>query len=225
MRKSRSKYICETVVFNGVVYRRYPDSPNQSDRRYFRCSSVHFKKGLRYLHRDIWTFHNGAIPEGFHVHHKDDNSSNNDLFNLVLRRGFKHLSEHAKQTIQEDPERNRAQLKSVQELAAEWHRSEDGRKWHSQHAKRVFENREPIEKVCEICQSIFQTKDRKSNIRFCSNACKSKSRVNSGIDNVSRTCIFCGTTFEINKYSRTQCCSESCAAKYRWQKRKNRTGL
>ena len=37
-----------------------------------------------YLHRYIWEQHNGKIPEGYLVHHKDGNKTNNSLDNLEL---------------------------------------------------------------------------------------------------------------------------------------------
>ena len=34
------------------------------------------------LHRDIWEFYNGTIPEGWDVHHKDKNKLNNASYNF-----------------------------------------------------------------------------------------------------------------------------------------------
>lgn len=34
------------------------------------------------MHRDVWEFHNGKIPDGFDVHHIDENKSNNAIENL-----------------------------------------------------------------------------------------------------------------------------------------------
>ena len=39
--------------------------------------------GKRYLkHRYVWEQHNGKIPDGYEVHHRDLNTHNNDIFNL-----------------------------------------------------------------------------------------------------------------------------------------------
>jgi|HigsolmetaAR202D_1030399.scaffolds.fasta_scaffold19645_3 Helix-turn-helix domain of resolvase./HNH endonuclease. len=35
-----------------------------------------------YMHRDVWEFYNGPIPDGWDIHHKDGNKSNNDISNL-----------------------------------------------------------------------------------------------------------------------------------------------
>lgn len=44
-----------------------------------------------YLHRHVWRLHNGKeIPEGYIVHHKDENKYNNHPSNLELRREDEH---------------------------------------------------------------------------------------------------------------------------------------
>lgn len=45
---------------------------------YFGCTT-----GDRHLlHRAVWTHHNGPIPAGYDVHHRDGNKQNNDPANL-----------------------------------------------------------------------------------------------------------------------------------------------
>jgi hypothetical protein len=56
------------IVWNGKSYNNYPERGPSG--LYFRRSN---RKEHSYLHRDIWEFHNGPIPEGNHVHHKDGN--------------------------------------------------------------------------------------------------------------------------------------------------------
>lgn len=36
------------------------------------------------LHRDVWELHNGPIPRGWDIHHKDGDRANNDITNLEL---------------------------------------------------------------------------------------------------------------------------------------------
>lgn len=45
-------------------------------------------------HRWVWEQHNGPIPEGFVIHHKDGNIFNNDITNLELLPDGKHRSHH-----------------------------------------------------------------------------------------------------------------------------------
>ena len=35
-------------------------------------------------HRVVWELHNGAIPSGHQIHHRDGNKLNNDIGNLEL---------------------------------------------------------------------------------------------------------------------------------------------
>lgn len=37
---------------------------------YYLCGEYFQRKGRR-LHRAVWEHHNGKIPNGYHVHHKD----------------------------------------------------------------------------------------------------------------------------------------------------------
>lgn len=34
------------------------------------------------LHRDMWEFHNGAIPDGWDIHHRDENKMHNEITNF-----------------------------------------------------------------------------------------------------------------------------------------------
>lgn len=48
----------------------------------------------QYLHRCIWEAANGPIPEGFDVHHRDENKTNNDLSNLEMLTYSEHSLLH-----------------------------------------------------------------------------------------------------------------------------------
>ena len=50
---------------------------------YYLCGEYFQRKGRR-LHRAVWEHHNGKIPNGYHVHHKDGDRNNNDISNLEL---------------------------------------------------------------------------------------------------------------------------------------------
>lgn len=47
-----------------------------------------------YLHRCIWEYNFGTIPEGFQVHHKDECRTNNDIGNLELLTASEHSLLH-----------------------------------------------------------------------------------------------------------------------------------
>ena len=69
--------------FNGIVYGR---SHNQ-DRHYFKIIT---------LHRVVWTYFNGEIPDGYVVHHIDGDRNNNDISNLTIMTSAEHRKLHAR---------------------------------------------------------------------------------------------------------------------------------
>jgi len=183
--------------------------------RFYLCGHYFQHKGKR-LHVAVWRYHDGEIPKGYHVHHKDQDRSNNQIENLELMVGNLHQSMHASSR----DEYNHKHINDIRTLAAEWHGSKEGRAWHSKHAKETWENAEMHDYVCVSCGKTFQSRNNygeKENT-FCSNACKSYFRRHSGVDNEQRACSYCGKLFAVNKYSKQSCCSQECAVKKRWGK-------
>src|ERR1017187_10388860 len=98
LRPDRVKYgmSSERVVFNGVTYRRYPESDRRESRLYFSCSPSCSKNGIRRLHQAVWRATHGDIPKGCHIHHVDGNTLNNAIENLECvtpLRSEEHTSE------------------------------------------------------------------------------------------------------------------------------------
>lgn len=208
----------ESVVFNGITYRRYPDSENWADRMYFTPGVAAKQKGVQRLHQEIWKAEHGPIPEGHDVHHKDHDPLNNDPSNLVCITAAEHDAHHAADRDYRTPERL-AHMEAIRPLTVEWHRSDEGRAWHSEHGKRVAEQRRTItQRICEQCGREYETADIVTGAasRFCSNNCKSQWRRVSGVDDETRTCPACGGEFTVNRYARKRCCSRKCA----WDLRK-----
>src|SRR5580704_13896711 len=48
------------------------------------------------LHRQIYEAHVGPIPEGFDVHHRDDDKGHNSLSNFELLPHGEHMSKHVR---------------------------------------------------------------------------------------------------------------------------------
>jgi hypothetical protein len=163
-------------------------------------------------HRWVWINCNGPIPKSCHVHHIDEDRSNNDISNLQLVSFRQHAMIHMTSD----------RLDSLRELAKEgrkycpaWHRSEEGRAWHKLHAlKYGFGKWEKIDKICENCSRVYFSPTQLAS-RFCSNKCKSAWRRKSRIDDEIRKCEKCTSEFSVNKYSKQRFCSKTCAKSQR----------
>ena len=207
----------ETIEYNGFRFIRYPESKSQSDRSYYRGWIKRDGKTVKeYLHRYMWECANGPIPKGYDVHHIDGNHDNNTLDNFALVLNENHVKHHHENISEGRKAKLRKVLEDNRQKAADWHKSEEGRKWHSQNSKKQMENREYRTFKCIVCGREF-TSRAIQGAKFCSNSCKSKWRRDNGLDDVERTCRVCGAKFKVNKYSKKECCSKRCAALSRWR--------
>ena len=205
----------EKVIFNGVPYRRYPESKRSSDRLYFRCSyTENGKNKTKTLHVAIWECNFGPVPEGFHIHHRDGNSLHNpvDGSNYELRGESRHLSEHALQYHEGHKTKVQQNLDAIRPLASAWHGSEEGRGWHEEHARKIIDGLKPKQCVCQQCGKKYIREVPIGQGKFCSNACKSAWRRKQGTDNIEKTCVICGKPFISNKYQKIEACSPHCRA-------------
>ena len=164
----------ETIVFNGFRYNRYPESKNKTHQRYFGRAG-------HLLHRDIWEFHNGPIPEGYQIHHIDRDTTNNDIANLDCLPRKVHRQEHHDEYVARGKEDAQLQhLKHIQPRAKEWHGSDEGREWHRRNALTSIRSPDapkPYSKshyvgICEWCGSGFEAKSPKKTM--CSSGCVEK---------------------------------------------------
>lgn len=162
----------------------------------------------RKMHVYVWEYYNGPILNGYCVHHIDEDKGNNELENLELLTFSEHARLH-----------NAGEFKGGQSKAREWHSSEEGYKQHSHNGCVASDKWPEREYTCEVCGAKFTQKSPRTDYRFCSNSCKSKWRRDNGIDDEVRECAYCHKQFTVNKYSRTTCCSRSCAAALRWSKK------
>lgn len=157
----------------------------------------------------VWTYYNGKPKKGFHIHHVDEDKSNNEIDNLREISATDHVDLHM---TEERRQMSRKWAEIIRPLTKEWHASEEGHKWHSDHAKVTFKRDHPIGFLCECCHKRFIVDAIDAyKTRFCSNKCKAKFRRDSGVDNVEITCEYCGKKIIRNKYAKTRFCSHRCA--------------
>ena len=205
----------ETATYNGVKFHRYPQAERDSDRRYFKgWAEIDGKMQKISLHRYIWIVERGPIPKGYCVHHIDGNVDNNTISNFALMLAHDHAVHHGETAPEERKQRCTQVLRANSREAAEWHHSEEGRKWHSQNAKKQMARLEFKTYTCKCCGKEFRSRAPQGGT-FCGNNCKSKWRRQQGLDNVERVCAECGSKFVVNRYSKQKYCSRSCGAKHR----------
>lgn len=102
----------EKIIFNNKIFTRNISSKDHGTRTYFTrkkyIGTINGKEKYRkiFLHRAVWEFFNGLIPEGFIIHHIDGNPDNNDILNLecipehlhIKTRYHHHATTHKKKT-------------------------------------------------------------------------------------------------------------------------------
>lgn len=183
---------------------------------YYLCGSYFQNSRIRKrLHQAVYEKNFGEIHKGFHVHHVDKNKTNNNPENLVLINSNEHLSMHHKGVKERE-----GFMQELQEHAKKWHASEKGREWHKVHYESFKDKlHEVVEKNCLQCLKPFKAEKKG---KFCSNACKSSHRRESGVDDIEKTCEQCGAIFKSNKYWKTRFCSSKCGAIKSCQNRASR---
>lgn len=144
--------------FNGVTY--------------YLCGNYYQHKGKR-LHRAVWEAYNGEIPEGYHIHHIDEDRHNNQIENLALMPGLDHMRHHAQEESRRENGK-KAIILAVQRAPA-WHRSEAGAAWHSEHAKAYWANAPQNTYICDLCGKEYKsTAVRHTGHHFCGQNCRAK---------------------------------------------------
>lgn len=226
----------ERIIYKNIPYYRYPKSALAERRYYFRSFLG------KTLHRVLWEEINGPIPKGFHVHHKDGDPTNNKIENLECLTPKDHFKAH-KKLAENEPSKDiyakvklyhRSDRAKTRKLPWTVRKKEQLKclKCGCDYEKHIICVRRftflcdrcrikrynpsrvtPTLKNCEICQKTIVQKTSRQK-RFCSKACKSKSRLKSKIDNESRLCLICKQEFDINKYAPTVTCSFMCRNKY-----------
>lgn len=188
------------IYFNGIKFTR------DEKTGYYLNSTIRKR-----LHRYVWEFYNGPIESGYDIHHIDGNKSNNDISNLAKISRKKHAEIHGDMQSEELIAKKRINMKEkVLPEAIKWHKSEEGRKWHSKHSLEISKNLKEKMYVCLNCDKHFYKKPYGTN-KFCSNKCKSSYRRKLGIDNVEKICENCGGVFIDNKYNKRKYCSKECS--------------
>lgn len=194
MSKEYQEVTEKSIRFQG---RKYTKKPNGY---YYNCST------RKHLHQAIWIAHNGQIPENCEIHHIDFDKENNDISNLQCLSKYEHRRLHRELMPDEERERRRTNFNEhARPAAIAWHKSDEGREWHRNHAKQMSKKGKSAltrrtTLICTNCGKEYEGVHNKTSNTFCSNKCKSAYRRKQGLDNITVTCPVCGKTFIVNKY-------------------------
>lgn len=195
--------------FNGIRFTRTYDTD------YFKSLKV----TPHGMHRYVWEFYNGPIPEGYEIHHKDGNKANNDISNLACLEQHEHKRLHGRLLTEEAREWKRNHMRTkVIPKAAEWHGSPEGLEWHKKQVETRKDNRRETVCVCQQCGKEFIAyNSHRTPTKFCSGACKQKHLRQTAPKNIRKTCVICGKEFMVDKFHGGVTCSKSCGVALAWK--------
>lgn len=188
--------------FNGFYFRQTRDG--------------HFVSSNQPIHRAVWSYYNGEIPDGYHIHHIDGNKANNAVENLQCLTATEHSQLH------NPPKRGTRLVKKMfvcQNCGREYEAFDAGvNRFCSADCRTQYEENQArtIAKICPYCGKEFKT--RHANAECCSHSCASKLLHERKNKRITRICSICGNQFETTPSANRQTCSKSCAMKLRWQR-------
>ena len=167
--------------FNGIVYR-------ETTKQHYGMSAQ--------IHRDVWSYYYGEIPNGYHIHHIDENPVNNSISNLCCLSAEKHARLHGKLT------------KPVKKIytCVTCGKSFEG--YANSNTHYCPECYHPI-KHCVHCNKTFRANYPQQ--KFCSTKCSARYQFKGHRE--KRICPVCGKEFEVLKSRPSICCSISCGNK------------
>lgn len=152
----------ERMELDGKIYRRYPQSPRKHLRNYFSRSGS-------FYHVALWVKHHGPVPDGYHVHHKDGDTTNNDISNLECLSAEHHAAAHPGRG---KGEKQADHLTRIRPLTKAWHASPEGLAWHADNARKAWEHRKEHDLVCGYCGGQFTSLF--ADAKFCGRSCGNK---------------------------------------------------
>lgn len=195
----------KSVVFNGITYHL------NSSKTYYIGNSINTygKRIIRSLHVDIYEYFSGEIvKKGYQIHHKDNNSLNNEYENLECLTAKEHASRHKNDSW-------KGHIWKAIEASKVWHGSKEGIEWHRQHGANVMANREHKDVSCKECGVNYKTK-RPEVAEFCTTKCRQRFYRSNGIGMVDKICNYCNSPFKAQKRVKKEAvsCSRRCSVRF-----------
>ena len=181
--------------FDGDVYSAVP-------------KHVHLTKRTS-IHRAVYRYYRGEIPDGYIIHHIDGNPTNNDISNLQCLTNSEHRKIHHLMM----PAKNSVCINCGKKFL---YRSVGvSARFCSAKCREIYDVKERASgryetRTCEICGKDFRTRKRNS-ATTCSSKCAAvKKKKNYIPQKITAVCEFCGKEFLTNKFHPASCCSTHC---------------
>jgi HNH endonuclease len=104
-------------------------------------------------------------------------------------------------------------LRLARVKAAEFFRSEEGKKRRKELALIYLARKPLMISKCQSCNEEFETKSERK--KYCSNKCKSAFRRGGGVDDIKVECVICNNQMSQNRYQTKLTCSPKCRKAHR----------
>lgn len=173
---------------------------------YTKNHSEHFTASQG-IHRAVWQYYNGQIPDGYHIHHIDEDKNNNAVSNLQCLSKSEHQILHMETSERHE---KRKRLFVCQRCGKEYVGYESG---NNAFCSKQCRDESSLEtRTCTICGQKF-TARRWEKTKYCSPQCASKARKK----DKTKICACCGQPFDARRHFSTQkYCSFECYIKARY---------
>ena len=187
--------------FNSITYRK------QSNGRYATT---------KHIHRDVWQYWHGEIPDEHAIHHLDRNPTNNTAENLQCLSAIEHSKLHLPKKQQIPQQKSTLVCKQCGQEYSTVKRKNSA--FCSRQCRDKFRYRNDVEKrICKFCGQQFEAFRYNKN-QFCSPQCHYQFTIQQNLE--TRICPCCGKSFEARKTLKKKYCSKACAIRAQHERRK-----
>lgn len=172
--------------------------------KYGRGSSTKHLTHNNFIHRVIFQYYYGDIPNGYDIHHKDLNPTNNDISNLQMLTKSEHAAIHIGVNIPKEYicEFCGKKFIATSKLPAKF----CSRKCLAAH-RRKTKGIPHYHKNCLVCGKSFVTTNNRQ--KYCSKECCYLS-LTKPKKPTKKICKYCGQTFNTLKQTQKYCSLECC---------------
>ena len=130
-------------------------------KTYTKSQTKRYWRGGKYLHRVVWSYYHGEIPDGYEIHHVDGNPANNNVENLQCISPKEHKEKHR--------QKPRPVFNICQNCGTEFFAAIPSKFCSPVCRARAHEKleRNRVNKICPVCKKVFSTRKRAKHEQVC----------------------------------------------------------